>query len=137
MLMNEQWLFNHFPQSEQSNFTSGWKRKKTNPVRSSFTHFQHVFSLNQAQSAPKADLFLLFYARIPLVCLLLLLMGFLFCITGTNLISAEEIQIRVNPPNVIWSTIEGLKRGRKELPIYFKSFRERIVGGMWVFDKLL
>lgn len=73
--------------------------------------------------SPKADLFL-FYACTPLVCLLLLLMAFFFCITRTNLIRAEGIQIRVHPPIAIWCSNKERGEGKERIKMHFKSWKE-------------
>lgn len=68
-----------------------------------------------------------------LFVLLLFVDGFLFCITRTNLIRAEGIQISVHPPNAIWSLNKGLGERKERIANVFSRAGKRIAGGMWVF----
>lgn len=85
--------------------------------------------------SPKADLFFLFYACTPLVCLLLLLMAFFFCITRTNLIRAEGIQIRVHPPIAIWSSNKERGEGKQRITNAFQELERELLEVCESFNK--
>lgn len=98
-----------------------------------FFFFFSEAHLNSA--ALKTDLFILFNACFPLVCLLLILMGFLFCITRTNLIRAEGIQIRVHPPNPIWFPNKGLGERKDGITSAFQEPESKLLENCESFNK--
>lgn len=102
----------------------------------SFTRFQHAkllffyqAHLNTIQLQSK---FVHLVLRMHPSCVFYfyLLMCSLFCITRTNLIRAEGIQISVHTPNTIWSPNKGLEERKERITNLFSRVRKRIAAGM-------
>ena len=54
-------------------------------------------------------------------------MGFLFCITRTNLIRGAGIQSRVCPPNAIWCPNKGLGERKQRITDVFQGLQRELL----------